>query len=152
MLEKLKNKIINNQIICLDYFENCDIDELLDMRDNEEFDFEWMRVYHYLNKIEIKDYEQEKINDIREKSFLMAYNLSKSSDIASCVSDDFEIICKAYLCGYNNIWLNGLIMSYVRGEFPCGQLKTSRNDVKECINKMFGEASYEEYVPADWNE
>lgn len=94
MLDKLKNKIVCNQVIKVDFFENCDIDDLLDMRDEDEFDCEWMRVYNYLNNIEIEDYEQEKINDIREKSFLMAYNLSNSSDIASCVSDDFEIICK----------------------------------------------------------
>lgn len=137
VLEKLKNKIINNQIIRVDYFENCDTDELLDMRDNKEFDCEWMRVYHYLNKIEIKDYEQENINDIREKSFFVTYNLSKSSDIASCISDDFEIICKAYVCEYNDVWLNALIMSYVRGEFPCGELKTLKNDIKDCIDKMF---------------
>ena len=137
MLDKLKNKIVCNQVIKVDFFENCDIDDLLDMRDEDEIDCEWMRVYNYLNNIEIEDYEQEKINDIREKSFLMAYNLSNSSDIASCVSDDFEIICKAYLCEYNDIWLNALIMSYARGEFPCGKLQTGKYNIKECIEKMF---------------
>ena len=64
-------------------------------------------------------------------------NLSNSSDIASCVSDDFEIICKAYLCEYNDIWLNALIMSYARGEFPCGKLQIGKYNIKECMEKMF---------------
>lgn len=137
MLDKLRNKIVNNQIIKVDFFENFDIDDLLDMRDEGEFDCEWIRVYNFLNNIEIEEHEQEKINEIRELSYLMAYNLSNSSDIASCVSDDFEIICKAYLCEYDDIWLNALIMSYARGEFPCGKLQTGRYNIKECIEKMF---------------
>ncbi len=137
MLDKLETKIANNVIFQADYFKIGNVDELLDMRDEEEFDSEWMRVYDFLNKIEIEECEQEKINDIRKNSFIMAYNLSESSDIASCVSDDFEIICKAYICDYNDGWLNALIMCYARGEFPCGQLQTLEYDVKECINNMF---------------
>ena len=57
MLDKLKNKIVCNQVIKVDFFENCDIDDLLDMRDEDEFDSEWMRVYNYLNNIKIEDYE-----------------------------------------------------------------------------------------------
>ena len=40
MLDKLKNKIVCNQVIKVDFFENCDIDDLLDMRDEDEFDCE----------------------------------------------------------------------------------------------------------------
>ncbi len=47
------------------------------------------------------------------------------------------VLCKAYLCEYNDIWLNALIMSYAKGEFPCGKLQTGKHDVKECIEKMF---------------
>ena len=136
MLDKLKNKIVNNQVIKVDFFENCDIDDLLDMRDEDEFDSEWVRVYNDLNNIEIEEHEQEKIDEISKLSFLMAYNLSDSSDMAACVSDDFEIICKAYFCEYDDIWLNALIMSYARGEFPCGELQTGRYDIKECIKKL----------------
>ena len=74
------------------------------------------------------------IDAIREKSFLMAYNLSKSGDIASCVSDDFEIICKAYILDYNDNWLNSLVMSYARGEFPCGKLSMINYNVNECMD------------------
>ena len=48
-----------------------------------------------------------------------------------------HVICKAYLCEYNDIWLNAFIMSYARGEFPCGKLQTGKYNIKECIEKMF---------------
>lgn len=137
MLDKLKEKIETNQIIKKEYFDNYDLDELLDMRDEEEFDSEWIRVYDILNQVEVEQNEKKIIDAIREKSFLMAYNLSESSDIASCVSDDFEIICKAYVLDYNDNWLNSLVMSYARGEFPCGKLSMINCNVKECMAILF---------------
>ncbi len=137
MLEKLKVKIENNQIIKKDFFDNHDLDDLLDMRDDEEFDSEWMRTYDILNRVEMDEKQKKTIDSIREMSFLMAYNLSGDSDVASCVSDDFELICKAYVIGYDDNWLNSLIMSYAKGEFPCGRLNMVKFNVKECLNILF---------------
>lgn len=134
MIDKLIIKIRTNSIIEKGYFDDYDIDELLDMRDDEEFDLEWIRIYDILNQIKVGENEQKIIDTIREESFLMAYNLFGSSDIASCISDDFEIICKAYIVQYNDIWLNSLIMSYVNGRFPCGKLKIINYTIKECID------------------
>ena len=133
MLNNLLIEVESNRVIRVPLFENCDLEELLDMRDDEEFDSEWMRVYDALNEFEIGDFEKKKIDNIREKSFLKSYNVSGLGDIASCVSDDFEIICKAYLTNYNDMWVNSLIMSYVNGKFPCGRLEKTEYDIKECM-------------------
>jgi len=136
MLDKLQIKIESNQIIRSDFATACDVDELLDMRDEDEFDSEWMRVVNDLNDLEVGEDEQKSINFIREKSFMMAYDLFDSSDIASCISDDFEIICKAILANYNDSWFNSLIMSYARGEFPCGRLEMTEHSIKECVDSF----------------
>jgi hypothetical protein len=136
MLDRLLIEIESDKIISDTLFENCDIDELLDMRDDEEFDSEWIRVYNILNKAKIENYEKKKIDNIREKSFLKVYDLLQSSDIASCVSDDFEIICKAYIICYDDVWINSLIMSYINEKFPCGRLERTNYNIKECINKL----------------
>ncbi|MBQ7231872.1 MAG: hypothetical protein IJX07_01390 [Bacillales bacterium] len=136
MLNNLLIEVESNRVIRVSLFENCDLEELLDIRDDEEFDSEWMRVYDALNEFEIGDFEKKKIDNIREKSFLKSYNLSGLGDIASCVSDDFEIICKAYLTNYNDMWVNSLIMSYVNGKFPCGRLEKTEYDIKECMKKL----------------
>ncbi len=103
MLDRMLIEIESNRTIYDALFKDCDIDELLDMRDDKEFDSEWIRVYHVLNKAKIEHYEKKKIDQIREKSFLKVYNLLQSSEIASCVSDDFEIICKADVTCYDNV-------------------------------------------------
>ncbi|MBD5135545.1 MAG: hypothetical protein HDT39_06225 [Lachnospiraceae bacterium] len=136
MLNKFIEKIRNNDIINVSFFAYCDVDELLDMRDDEEFDSEWMRVYNILNEINIEDSEKQIIDRIREKSFIRIYNLSESSDIASCVSDDFEIICKACISGYDDKWLNSLIMSYAKNEFPCGKLEITEYNLTDSINYL----------------
>ena len=136
MLDRLLIEIESDKIISDTLFENCDIDELLDMRDDEEFDSEWIRVYNILNKAKIENYEKKKIDNIREKSILKVYDLLQSSDIASCVSDDFEIICKAYIICYDDVWINSLIMSYINEKFPCGRLERTNYNIKECINKL----------------
>lgn len=134
MLEKLKEKIESNQIISMNLFANCEVDELLDMRDDNDFDSEWMRVYNVLNKMDIQISEKQAIDSIREKSFLNAYHLLESSDIASCVSDDFEIICRAYISDFDDKWVNSLIMSYAECNFPCGKLKLTEYNLKEAFN------------------
>lgn len=136
MLDKLKEKIKNNEIINMSFFADCNVDELLDLRDDDEFDSEWMRVYNVLNEINIGVSEKQTIDSIREKSFLRAYNLLESSDIASCVSDDFEIICKAYISGYDDEWLNSLIVSYAKNKFPCGKLEITEYNLTDSINYL----------------
>ncbi len=136
MLNKLEEKIKNNDIINVSFFVDCDVDELLDLRDNDEFDSEWMRVYNILSEIDIGVFEKQIIDSIREKSYLQAYNLLESSDIASCVSDDFEIICKACISNYDDKWLNSLIVSYAKNKFPCGRLEITEYNLTDAINYL----------------
>ena len=75
MLNNLLIAVDSNRAIRASLFENCDLEELLDMRDDKEFDSEWMRVYDTLNTFEIGDFDKKTIDNIREKSFLKSYNL-----------------------------------------------------------------------------
>ncbi|WP_277408698.1 hypothetical protein [Lacrimispora xylanisolvens] len=45
MLTLLLKKINEGKIISSEMFSKMDIDELLDLRDESEFDSEWMRVF-----------------------------------------------------------------------------------------------------------
>lgn len=45
MLKRLNEKILNNDFFDKKYLQAIDIDELLDLRDNKEFDDEWVRVF-----------------------------------------------------------------------------------------------------------
>ncbi|MCB2362503.1 hypothetical protein [Clostridium estertheticum] len=136
MVDKLYELLIKEQIINEQLFDQ-DYDILLDLRDEEMFDDEWIRVYNELEilKKQINEREISKINQIREKSFMLAYNSTKSSDLASCVSDDFELIAIALCVNYNNNWLNALANQYVLKKFPYGQLIEISNQLNEILFK-----------------
>ncbi len=105
------------------------IDELLDLRDEDKFDKKWVDVYHQIENQKDKIKNKKLIDDIRKEAFLKAYSLFKSSDLASYVSDDFELISKALEIGYHNKWLNGLFQCYLSNIFPCGEIRRKKEDL-----------------------
>lgn len=134
MFEKILESIRNKELFDKDYLETIDIDEILDLRDEEHFDSNWMRVYNDLQRIELKEEKKIEINKILEETFLLIYEFSKDGELAGEVSDDFEIICKAYISSYDDEWLNSLIMSYIKKEIPCGILEPSGSSLLECVS------------------
>ncbi len=143
MLETLKEKIENGGIITESLLGDNEVDDMLDLRDAEDFDSEWMRVYNSIGKTELNDTEAEIIDNIRETAFMNAYHVFEPGggdigDAAGRVSDDFELICKAYVAGYNDKWMNALIMAYAKGIFPCGRLELAECDIKAAFGCLLG--------------
>ncbi len=108
-------------------FTDMDVDELLDKRDEEAFDSEWMRVYNELEKLKQENVyteENRKHNsDIREIAFRKVYELSGDSDLAGYVSDDFGMILDSRLLGFSDDWLDRMVDCYMSGYVPCGILQ-----------------------------
>ena len=63
MLKILLEKIKDNKIIINELFEDYDIDEVLDLRDDKNFDLEWCRVYNEIEDLNIKEEDLIIIND-----------------------------------------------------------------------------------------
>lgn len=107
-------------------FENLTIDEILDNRDNNPFDCEWVRVYNEIEELKKeKEYitEQEKYNsDMREKVFKKIYKLSSDSDLSGYISDDFGMIMDSCILNYSDTWLSKLISCYENSIVPSGSL------------------------------
>ena len=122
MLKILLEKIKDNKIITNELFEDYDIDEVLDLRDNKNFDLEWCRVYNEIEDLNIKEEDLIIINDIRKNVYLKVCDITKECEIASYISDDFELISKAYIRGINDSWLNMVISLYVNDIIPFGKL------------------------------
>lgn len=107
-------------------FSTLDIDEILDNRDAKVFDAEWIRVYKVVealkNEENYSEVEKQNNKKIRERVFLMIYEYTKDTDLASYVSDDFGLIADAKLLGYQDFWLDKMIICYEKGIIPCGNL------------------------------
>ena len=101
-------------------------DDLLDNRDGDPFDTQWLRVYSAVQDIEVEGELQTKnvaIDELREWAFKRAHGISGNAEIAACVSDDFELIARALQIEYSDEWLGLLWQSYRKGYFPCGELE-----------------------------
>ncbi|NFH70898.1 hypothetical protein FDC35_11205 [Clostridium botulinum] len=105
-------------------FKNRDFDEILDLRDSDLFDKEWIRIYTAIEeKKKTKGYSKEDkqlSDEYRKKAYLKVYDLCKNDSLAAYISDDFGVICDSELVGYVDNWLKSLIETYTYSKIPCG--------------------------------
>ena len=129
-------KIKNGELLSLKLFNNLDEDIVLDMRDRSEFEDEWLRVSNILDEIKVDSKNDELIYEIRKHSFINVYNITKSDELSAYISDDFELISKAIVLGYNDKWLNSLILSYADFKFPYIISELTNLSINEVTNKL----------------
>jgi hypothetical protein len=129
MLESLKSFISEIRFMDYQVFDDEDFDNLLDLREKPDFEAEWLRVYEEIEEQqkmrEIASDVKVLIDTICEMAFKRAYSLTKNSEIAGYVSDDFELLAKAAVLNYQDSWLSALLLSYQNGQFPCSKLTQS---------------------------
>lgn len=136
MLTLLLEKINEGKIISSEMFNKIDIDALLDLRDEPEFDAEWMRVFNQIEELSYSEADKQIIDNIRKESYIKAYQASNSSEIASCVSDDFDLIARAYVLSINDCWLNSVMLIYASNIFPCGEIKPIKTNINKAFQKI----------------
>lgn len=131
MLNKLNEKIIKREIWDSNYFLELDMDKILDGRDEKEFDSQWMRIYNMIQGDYIDNDHSNIIDSIRENIFVTLYEITCDSDLCAYVSDDFELMCKAYIININDAWLASLVNEYIQKKVPYGNLIEVTSDFSE---------------------
>lgn len=137
MLKRLNEKILNNDFFDKKYLQAIDIDELLDLRDNKEFDDEWVRVFEKTKEYSIKSEAVEQINEIRENVFKKIYDFTENSDLAGYISDDFDLMCRAYIVDLNDEWLAKVAHIYNEKRIPSGKILVVAENYKEEFLRLF---------------
>ena len=110
-----KEKLLKN----LSSMEQEKLDELLDCRDDDSFDKQWLDLYEKCNistKAETKEL------------FLSLSKLTQGHEICSYISDDLELIQKAKALGIDSEFLEYLESSYKKGKFP-SKYKEDKNEI-----------------------
>jgi hypothetical protein len=97
--------------------------EVLDKRDEPAFDGEWVRVFDVIKSRQGSSPVPEFVNRLREDAFRVTYEAFQDSDLAACVSDDFELLVEGHRLGVEDEWLSALATSYASGSFPRGRLR-----------------------------
>ncbi len=125
-LKKIENLVFGGEMPSEQALSGNDFDDLLDARDASEFASPWTTAYDATSKLytEYNSLQSEKvrIDKVREHIYKRVYNRTEVSDLASYISDDFDLILKSLLTGIENDWVNSLWLSYKGGDIPSGTL------------------------------
>lgn len=120
---EILRRIMDGSLLPPDVIRTLDHDAILDARDGDaKFEAEWIRCH---NEIEARwptaNVAKETAalsEDIRRESFLTVSRATSQHEIASYVSDDFDIIIRGSILGLDDDFLNSLWDAYDRHDIP----------------------------------
>ncbi|MEE9338015.1 MAG: hypothetical protein V3U87_08050 [Methylococcaceae bacterium] len=135
-LTVLSQLLRKDKLITEGTFLNLDYDEILDERDSDPFDSDWMSVSDEIEKIFIDEEVIDELSIIQELSFKKTYDLTQNGELASYVSDDFELIAKALSIESHNLWISSLLDVYCSGRFPSGEINTINKHITTVLKKL----------------
>jgi hypothetical protein len=128
-LNSILTRIMEGTLLPAGYFADLDCDAALDLRDREsDFDASWIRLFNQIEShwptATIDDNLRKLAEEIREKSFLAVSRATSQHEIASYVSDDFDILVRGELLGLDDPLLEQLWRVYDDGKFPSPPCKS----------------------------
>jgi hypothetical protein len=104
-----------------DYYAGLDCNDALDQRDaHVRFDSDWKHVHDATRPgwSEISPEICSQVDAIRKESFLMVSRATRQHEIASYVSDDFDLLCRCQVLGTDYPIIEHLWQAYQSGTFP----------------------------------
>ena len=105
------------------YFADLDCDGALEVRDRDPtFCSSWVAAFDQVNRRR----KLRKINaaviavaeELRREAFLVVSQATRQHEIASYVSDDFDLIVRARVLDFEDPFVNQLWLAYEKGAFP----------------------------------
>jgi hypothetical protein len=103
------------------YYAELECDDALDQRDSQDsFVSDWSDLYDStrVRWSEASSEVRGQVDDIRKESFLLVSNATHQHEIASYVSDDFDLICRCEVLGIVHPIIEHLWRAYQSGTFP----------------------------------
>lgn len=122
--------MINELLDCLraldlSSFTEDDINDILDGRDDDDFDREWCRadseIESLKNEDNYTDIQEAEHDEICRQAFFIIED-KISSELSDYISDDFGLIYDSIATGYQDPWLSRLIDAYQNGSIPHGEI------------------------------
>ena len=122
LVEALLDCLGEIEFSCLD--ENT-VNALLDGRDHDPFETQWLRVYHELESLKNEQSYTEKNGEEQERVCENAFMIIEDhipGELSEYVSDDFGLIYDSLVLGYQDAWLDKLIAGYRNGQILTGEI------------------------------
>ena len=110
------------------------LDDMLDARDADPFDAEWVRVHELVTQHQLV--ASPSVDALRETAFKLAFAITESPDACGCISDDFGLIADAARADVSDAWLAALTASYASGILPHGELAGDSRTLTEIVSEF----------------
>ncbi|WP_160148280.1 hypothetical protein [Rubripirellula obstinata] len=125
-LPLLLDRIRTGDLLSRESLSGLDPDAVLDARDaNEAFDTSWTDSHRKVNaawdSASIADDDLKLAEAIRRDSFIAASNATTQHEIASYISDDFDLIARSSLLGLRDTFIESLWLAYDSHSVPMPQ-------------------------------
>ena len=122
-LNDLLDQIVNGTLLPAAAIAALDHDAILDARDGDaSFESDWLRCHKEIERrwseATVDPDTARLAEDIRRESFLAVSRATTQHEIASYVSDDFDLIVKAAILGFDDPFLSTMWDAYARNEIP----------------------------------
>ena len=69
--------------------------------------------------------------------FKKIYDFTENSDLAGYISDDFDLMCRAYIVDLNDEWLAKVAHIYNEKRIPSGKILVVAENYKEEFLRLF---------------
>ena len=121
-LQMLLDDISAGTLLPAEMFSREDLDDILDQRDASRFEQSWLECSERIRvswEAETPSAgDAELVAQLCKESFLVVSRATQQHEIASYVSDDFELIGKSITLGMDDPYATVLLDSYRRREIP----------------------------------
>lgn len=116
-------RLREGSLLPLEIVAGLDHDAILDARDSDQdFDGRWIQcmktVEEHWSNFAVTEEISKCVTDVRRESFLAVSRATSQHEIASYVSDDFDILVRGQLLGIEDAFLEFLWDAYDRDEIP----------------------------------
>lgn len=120
-LDDLLTGIRTHALVCPAYYADLEWDDALDQRDSRgPFDSDWGHLYNATKPLwsNASTEVRSQVDTIRKEAFLVVSGATGQHEIASYVSDDFDLMCRCLVLGIEHPMTEYLLRAYQTGIFP----------------------------------
>ena len=129
MAHKLIELIESGVLLEEKTFQGISETRILNNRDKEAFERDWLRVYNDLALLKSNTNMEENVS-VQKHAFMKVNQFIPLSELCGYISDDFELFYIALATGYNDPWLSALGNEYLQHRIPTGKLTPLNKDLK----------------------
>ncbi|MEM7602072.1 MAG: hypothetical protein AAF357_11740 [Verrucomicrobiota bacterium] len=121
-LADIPGSISDESVLHRSAFVDADLDAILDQRDLDDFEDDWIKaaedVQYHWEKFADAESTTNTIDLIREAAFKKCFEYTEESEISGYVSDDFELMAKASAMSLDSPYLKNMMKVYSDGGVP----------------------------------